>query len=34
MTVARLRTEMSNDEYLSWCAWFTYQHAIANMKEV
>lgn len=34
MTVAEMRERMSNDEYMSWCAWFTYQQAIANMKEV
>lgn len=34
MTVARLRQEMSSDEYQDWCAWLTYESAIANMKEV
>ncbi len=34
MTVAQLREQMSNDEYQDWCAFLTYEAAVANMQEV
>jgi hypothetical protein len=34
MTVTRMRDEMPSEEYQQWMAWFAYEHAMREMKEV